>query len=268
MECPKCRKTVGENDAVCRNCGIALKEPKRKMFNIKKITDRKKYKNHSDLKTVDGKKGLVRQKANENKLKLVLVAVSLILILVLIILLVSHISGDKGNKTALELKEYIGRSVSNAETDVEIHLKDESAFRGVNTALAFDYVYEAEEELEINDITYPEWTVTVILDKSEKIESVVYTDFTTVEDDLRGDKKEKSVSLDKFDKGAKYNTVTDEIDCDPYRITYNKENTSYMYKYYYITDNGDAQQVVLNVVFDDENKFLYYSSELVYPENM
>ena len=47
-----------------------------------------------------------------------------------------------------------------------------------------------------------------------------------------------------------------------------KENTSYLYKYYYITDNGDAQQVILTAVFDDENKFLYYSSELVYPENM
>ena len=41
-----------------------------------------------------------------------------------------------------------------------------------------------------------------------------------------------------------------------------------MYKYYYKTDNGDAQQVIVYAVFDDEDKFLYYSSELVYPENM
>lgn len=268
MECPKCKKTVGENDAVCRNCGIALKEPKRKSFNVKRLINRKKTTLSSDLKTVDGKKGLVRQKVNDNKLKLALFIVSVILIIVLVIVLISHISGEKGNKTALELREYTGKSLSAAEKNAGIHLKDSSSFRGVNTALKFDYVFESEDELRINDITYPEWTVTVLLDKNENIESVVYTDFTTVEDDIRGDKKDKDVNLDKFDKGAKYSTVTDEIDCDPYSITYMNENTSYLYKYYYITDNGDAQQVILTAVFDDENKFLYYSSELVYPENM
>ncbi|MDE6149410.1 MAG: hypothetical protein K2F81_04870 [Ruminococcus sp.] len=268
MECPKCKKTVGENDAVCRNCGIALKEPKRKKFNVKRLVNRKKMQASSDLKTVEGRKGLVRQKINENRLKLVLFIISIILIIVLVIVLISHISGEKGNKIALELIEYSGKSVSDAETDVGIHLKDGSSYRGVNTALKFDYVFESEDEVRINDITYPEWAVTVLLDKNEKIESVVYTDFKSVEDDLRGDKKDKDINLDKFDKGAKYSTVTDEIDCDPYSITYKKDNTSYLYKYYYMTDNGDAQQVIINVAFDDENKFLYYSSELVYPENM
>ena len=32
MVCPKCQKTVGENDAVCSNCGIALKDKKPKFF--------------------------------------------------------------------------------------------------------------------------------------------------------------------------------------------------------------------------------------------
>ncbi len=265
MECPKCRKTVGENDAVCRNCGIALKEPKRKKFDIKRFANNKRK---SDLKTVDGKKGLMRIKLNENRIKVILAGVLVILILVLLFVLISHISGDKGNKTAQEFKEYIGRPVSVAEKDIAVHLKDESAFRGVNTALSFDYIYESEDEIEINNITYPEWTVTINIDKNEKIKNVVYTDFKTVEDDLRGYEKDKNISLDKFDKGAKYNTVTEEIDCDPYKITYNKDNTSYMYKYYYKTDNGDAQQVIVYAVFDDEDKFLYYSSELVYPENM
>ncbi|MBQ9374771.1 MAG: hypothetical protein IJU04_00335 [Ruminococcus sp.] len=267
MECPKCKKTVGENDAVCRNCGIALRETKKKRFDIKKIINNKS-KNRSDLETTKGRKRVVRNKTDENKLKLLLAGLSVLLIVLLIILLIVHISSGKGNKAALELVEYIGQHVSDAETDTGIHLKDESAFRGVNTALTFDYIYESEDEVEINDITYPEWAVTVVLNKNEKIDSVVYTDFTTVEDDLRGDEKDKSVSLDKFDKGAKYNTVIDEIDCDPYRITYNKENTSYMFKYYYTAENGDAQQVLLTAVFDDEDKFLYYSSELVYPENM
>lgn len=268
VECPKCKKTVGENDAVCRNCGIALKEPKRKKFNVRGLVNRKKTKTPSDLKTVEGRKGIVRQRVNENKLKLGLFVIALILIIILVVVLISHISGEKGNKTALELREYAGKSISAAESDIGIHLKDGSSYRGVNTALMFDYIYESEDEVRINDISYPEWAVTVLMDKNENIESVVYTDFISVEDDIRGDKKEKDVNLDKFDKGAKYSTVTDEIDCDPYSITYKKDNTSYRYKYYYFADNGDAQQVILTVVFDDDNKFLYYSSELVYPENM
>ena len=35
MECPKCRKTVGEHDAVCRNCGIALREKSKKTKSLK-----------------------------------------------------------------------------------------------------------------------------------------------------------------------------------------------------------------------------------------
>lgn len=267
MECPKCKKTVGENDAVCRNCGIALKEPKRKKLNVKKMFDNKK-KSSSNLKTVQGRKGIVRQRINENKLKVALFVVALVLIIVLLIVFISHISGEKGNKAALELKEYLGNTVSNAQSDSDIHLKDSSSFRGINTALAFDFVYESEDEIKINDIAYPEWAVTVSLNKNEKIESVTYTDFTSIEEDMRGEKKDRALNLDKFDKGAKYNTVTDEIDCDPYSITYKEDLTSYRYKYYYTVDNGDAQQVILTAVFDSDNKFLYYSSELVYPQNL
>ena len=31
-------------------------------------------------------------------------------------------------------------------------------------------------------------------------------------------------------------------------------------------DAGDDQPVVLNVTFDTDNKYLYYSSTLIYPE--
>ena len=45
-------------------------------------------------------------------------------------------------------------------------------------------------------------------------------------------------------------------------------NTTYTYKYYYMTDYGDAQTVILTATFDEDDKFLYDSSEVVYPMNM
>ena len=46
MECPKCHKTVGANDAVCKNCGLVLKDDGGKgkvpLFSPKKSSERKK----------------------------------------------------------------------------------------------------------------------------------------------------------------------------------------------------------------------------------
>lgn len=260
MVCPKCQKTVGDKDAVCSNCGIALKDQKAKQGIKEYIANRKKSAS-KNLKTVT-------KKTNMKKVRIIMSAVIASLILLLIIVIVINISGGKGNKAAGEFAEYIGHLSADAEKETGYHLKSDSAFRIINKTIAFDGIYEAEEEVRIDDISYPEWAVTVNLNQSKKIESVVYTDFELIKKDSRGQKKDKIINLEKFDKGAKYNTVVDEIDLDPYSITYKNENTTYVYKYYYMTDYDDAQTVVLSVTFDEDNKFLYDSAEYVYPQNM
>ena len=260
MVCPKCKKTVGENDAVCRNCGVALKEPKKKP-DVKSFFDKKK-------KAPEDKLNISTKKNTTKILRIAMAAAAVLLIVILIIVLVVHLSSGKGNKIAMQTAEYIGDTLPHAEEGTGYHFKSDSAFRGFNQAVAFDEVYEPESETRVDDISYPEWSVTVNLNKSNKIESVVYTDFESVSKDSRGEKKNKSINLDKFDKGTKYSTVSDEIDLDPYSITYKDVSTTYVYKYYYMTDYGDAQPVVLSVTFDENDKLTYDSVEYIYPKNM
>lgn len=267
MICPKCKKTVGENDAVCRNCGIALKEQKSK-FDFKKLFKKKPKSSGPQLKTVNGKMGTVVQTVKENKLKVAAMGLALLLIIILVIVLVVHLSVGEGKKASLKFAECIGRELTEAEKDTGIHLKENSDFKGINNALAFDYIYESKDKVTVDDIAYPEWSVTVDLDKDNKIESVKYTDLKSIKDDSRGNKKDKYISLDRFDKGAKFNTISDEVDMDPYSITYKDENTTYVYKYYYMTESGDAQPIILSVTFDKDNKYLYDSVKQVYPQNM
>ena len=65
--------------------------------------------------------------------------------------------------------------------------------------------------------------------------------------------------------------VTDDmlppvIDLEYYGIVLSKDTKNYIYRYWYENDAGDDQPVVLNVTFDTDNKYLYYSSTLIYPE--
>ena len=259
MECPKCHKNVSGDDAVCSNCGVPLKETKKK--NFKGFFREKKKEAESGLNSV-------KQKALGKKAKFIYAIVVALILVLLVVLIVIHFSGEKGNKIASEYAEYIGGNVAYAEKETGINLKGDSAFRCLNSAMSFDEIYECEDDIVVDDISFPKWAVTVNLNDDKKIDNVVYTDFTQIKNDLRGEKKDKLISLEKFDKGTKYNTVFDEIDLEPYSITYEKKTVTYIYKYYYMTDYGDAQSVILSVTFDDDNKYLYSSEDMIYPDNL
>lgn len=271
LECPKCKKTVGENDAVCRNCGVALKENTVRKRSKGLLGRRKSDKYEiAVLETTEHKKkrfGVVDSKT-EKKLKIIFLAVACILIVVLIWILILQLSGNKGKKMAAEAAEFIGSSITTAEKELEIHFKDDSSFGIINNSLSFDYIYESDESLKIDDITYPEWSVMITKDSSESIESVIFTDYAILKKDSRGEKLDKRINLDKFEKGDKYSSVSDEFDFDPFKITYTDDAVSYLYKYHYTDPTGDAQSVLLNIVFDKQNKFLYYTSVDIYPQNM
>lgn len=270
MECPKCKKTVGENDAVCRNCGIALKEQKKKK-NFKNIFSGKKN-SPADiplLETSAPKKGLsIVNGKNEKNIRLAFMIAAFVLIAILIWILIVQISADKGSKKALEASEFIGASVTDCEKDINVHFKDDSAFSIINSAVSFDYIYESEDVVEIDDVKYPEWSISLLEDSSENIKSVTYTDYKLLEDDSRGEKLDKRINLDRFDKGAKFRTVSDDIELEPFKIIYTDKSVSYQYKYYYIDSNSDAQRVLLTVAADKEGGYLYYTSIDIYPQYM
>ena len=268
MDCPKCGKKVGDKDNVCSNCGVVLKENTETTKLSTKIFS-KKNKTKNPLETSKlGKTEKLRSKFGMKHLKIILAAIVVILVVVLIITLVVTIASGKGKKLARNTAEYIGRTVAVAESKLDAHFKDKSAFSGLNKALEFDYVEESEDSVKVDGMTYPEWAVLIKVNKRLEIQSVKYCDFKLLKKDIRGEKCDKLINLDKFDQGTEFGKVDDAIDLKPYSITYSHDLVTYRFRYWYDNDSGDEQQVVLDVSYDGENNFLYYNSEMVYPENL
>ena len=268
MDCPKCGKKIGDKDNVCTNCGVVIREGSdsnklsTKLFN-------KKNKKKNPLETSKlGKTEKLRSKFGMKHLKILLIIAAVALIVLLIITLVVSIASGKGKKLASNTSEYVGKSVAVAENKLDVHFEDKSAYAGLNKALEFNYVEESEDSVKVDGITYPEWAVLITTDKSQNIKTVKYCDFKLLKKNIKGVECKKLINLDKFDKGASFDKVEDEVDIDPYSITYANDLITYRYRYWYDSDTGDEQQVVLDVSFDGDNKFLYYTSTMVYPEHL
>ncbi|MGN1134182.1 MAG: hypothetical protein ACI4RN_06995 [Oscillospiraceae bacterium] len=266
MVCPRCQKPVGDNDNVCGNCGLPLNDAGENAVKEKK----KAKKLFAKKDKVPKQPETAGEKKSHNKTVLItaIVCVAAIALVVVIAAIVANVTGDKGEKCASSVAKYIGTPLKDAEKNTEYSFKEDSAYNVLNKALEFDKIYESKNEIKINDINYPMWSVTVSLGSGDKIDSVIYTNFEIVKSDTRGVKKDTSINLDKFDKGTSYSEIKDYLELEPYKIAYKKGVTAYVYKYYYIADNGDAQPVILEVDFDSNKKLTNYSSELVYPSNL
>ncbi len=267
MNCPKCKKPVDKKDDVCKNCGLVLRHTEKKKKSMGFFKRKEKESDGLELVSEPSPRsfGAVSSK-NEGKLKLVFFAVALVLIVILAIILFTQIFAEKGNKTAASVSEFIGKSIGKAENEIDIHFKDSSSFQVLNNASVFDYIYESEDSIDLDGVQFPKWSVCVMKDSSDKIETVTYTDYRVLKKDSRGSKLKKRVNLDKFDKGEKFSSVSDEIDADPYRIIYSKKYVSYVYRYYYENSNSDLQTVTLTVTCDTDGKYLYYTAVDEYPD--
>lgn len=280
MECPKCHKRVGENDAVCKNCGLVLKEDagrvKKSVFAPKKSSERKKEK--AELSFLKGgtasrvSSSPVSEAATDKglafKLKLFGIALGVIALVVVIIVIIVNLMSKGGEKTAEKLSEYINKPVTTAEDKLELHLKEESDYDGVNYAFGFDYIYEADDDIKVDEVKYPEWAITVNVDDDNDITSVTYSNIKLLEKNYKGVKVDSKISIDNFDEGDKLSKVLDELGIDPYSITYNILGKTYVFKYYYHADNGDAWRVILTAVFDSSDKLEYITSTDVFPTDM
>ena len=266
MNCPKCNESVSKDDNICRNCGTVLKNSKRSKGLLGIGTSKKEKKLTPGVSVIDAAAGPERAVSKKwQYLRYGLFGAVALLIIILIVILILHVASGKGKKQAKNLAEFIGSKVTNAEKDLDIHLKDNSEFAVINKMDTFDYITESEDRIEIDDTSFPEWTVTVIKNDNEKIEQVVYTDYRILKGDSRGEKTDKRIDLDKFDKKVKISTVLDEIDMDPFRITYDASFTKYEFRYYYKLDNGDMQSVILCVTSDSSDKYSFYTSEDIFP---
>ena len=127
-------------------------------------------------------------------------------------------------------------------------------------------IMESDDSVNVDGINYPEWAALVTVDDKERIQTVKYSDFKVLKSNANGEEKSKAINLDKFEQGEKWNSLSDAIDLEYYSILWAKDTKTYVYRYWYENDAGDRQPVVLNVTFDTDNKYLYYTSTLIYPE--
>lgn len=263
MKCPKCGAAASKDDKICRNCGTVLKKEKKGFLSLfKKKKDPQGASNVPRLTTTAGSDAEV---AKGKTIKLALIGVCVLVMIILILVLIFHVASGKGLKQAQKFAEHLGEKITSVEKELDAHLKDNSSYTVINKADSFDYIYESEDTVSIDDISFPEWTIGIVKTDAEKIDQVIFTDYRVLKKDSRGIKQDKRIDLSRFEKKTKISTVTDEIDMDPFRITYDLSYTKYEYRYYYKMDNGDIQAVCLTVTSDLNNKYLFYTSDDLFP---
>ena len=230
MVCKKCKEVLPDDAEVCTCCGAKIKHKKPK--GKKKSSD-------------DGK--IQRMKGSLSAKIKIIATLAVAAVAVVIV---------------------IGQSFIDARNDSDIKVFYESKFSAVNNAMKFNYLVEDDDSVKVDGIKFPEWVVTICLNDSDEIVTVTYTDFTTCKKNHKGQKADKVINLDNVMKNEKYKNVEKEIDLDVYSITYENAFITYTYKYYYEDEAGNEQAVRLTVTYNVNMEYQYYSSVLVYPDDI
>ncbi len=234
-----------------------------------KKRDKSKSSNADPFEHGTSSSDIHRELSKTNKLQILAIFVCAAAIVVILIVVLVSVLSSKGEGYAEDAADNIGRSVDVLNDSDEVHYKDESDYYGVNSAISFDYVFESEDDITADGISYPEWAVFLTMSDDEFITDVVYTDFTVIKKDMRGQRRDSVVNLDSYSKGAKRSTVLKSVNLDPYSITYSQSGiVSYCFKYYYERDNGDEQAAITRVAFSEDGEYQYYTTELLIPTNM
>ncbi len=251
MICPRCKEVLPDGTEICTVCN-------------KKLTKRKSglFRNFRKKKAPDSASAPEQTpKSRKTKLKIAVFALLVIAIAVLVIVLVVGMISNKGEKTAKELKSYIGDTLVNTINDSGISLSPESKFRVVNQSAGFDYLVESEDDVKVDGVHYPEWLVTLNLNNVERVVDVTFYNFEALDNNARGPKLKSTLSLKGVKDGTDYDKVKDLIDIDPYSVKYESNQITFTYKYYYKNASGDMQAMKFVVIYDD--KLNYQSSENV-----
>ncbi len=279
MLCPKCQKEISDQIIECPFChtSIRMTDKQRKKLADKQrrqIADKRRKKDKNKNKTIrffqkktayEIKHGLTRR-----GVKLIIGGGIAAVVVIIAVVIVMALTASKGLRYAEDASAYIGEQPQTLNVKTGIQYLDESKFYGVNSAIAFDYIYESDKTVKVQGIEYPSWAVTLTTsDNSGHISKVTYTDFSTLKHDIRGKKLSGCIDLDRFSSGTKQSAVMKAIDLSPYSITYSEDGgITYVYKYYYKRDNGDEQAMLTRVTFSEKGKYKYSTNEVLIPRNM
>lgn len=261
MKCPSCGKNVGDHDKICPACGS-------EMFIDTKLAE--KIFGRSEEPVIEDKKSTKRKKIklDIHNIKLIAIVVLSLLIIVLIVVLIVQSLSSKGEKYAKKASAFIGADFEIASKKMDFKIKEESGYKGLTAVIDYNYVAEAEKDVRIDGVTYPEWAVIFFTDESNRITGVRYCDFKGIKGDIKGVKKDHTVNLDKFNSGTDKSTIDKELDMDHYSVSYTVDGEAYIYRYWYENDSGDEQPVVLTVYYNSDGKFVTYDSQLLFHQFM
>ena len=197
------------------------------------------------------------KKTTKNKKPLLIMigaSVVVILIVLLVFFIVGLIKANEGKKLAETFRGELGKSVEMAEKNTGVTMKLASQYTALKDIVDYDYICESESTVKVGGVKVPEWVVFVSVDYNDKISSVTYYNFKSLKKNWKGVKADSEIDT----SAVAYNMTKKEADkiisVSPLAITYSNDDTStYLYKYYFLDENGNEQAYRLSVTYSLED---------------
>ena len=261
MRCPECGFEIAENDVFCGSCGAEILTDTEIAPSGKSETEEPEKKKSKKKK----KKNPAGNSGNKRKLALIIAAAVVIIavIVIIIVCIVIAVKASKGRK--LFDKVPLGRDITMIEaTTEEIFERGESSVYGALNHIAdYNYICEAEKNVDVDGIKLPEWAVLLNEDYSGNINKATFYNFSILKHSWMGEGMASKIESSAIEYGMKIRTAERTLGMKPYTIVKeNDGNTStYAYRYHY-TDEDSGNTCVMNfyVVADDSNgqvKYVY-----------
>lgn len=206
--------------------------------------------------TETSKKTSPKKTTKNKKPLLIMIGASAVVVLIVLIVffIVGLIKANEGKKLADDLRGELGKSISMAEKNTGVIMKLTSQYTSLRDIMDYDYIYESSSDVKVGGVKVPEWVVFVSVDGNDKISSVTYYDFKSLKKNWKGIKTSEPVD----NIAIAYNMTKKEADkiisVAPLAITYSNDDTAtYLYKYYFLDENGNEQVYRLSVTYSLED---------------
>ena len=196
------------------------------------------------------------KKGNNKKPLLIMIGASLVVVLIILLVffIVGLIKANEGKKLAETFRGELGKSVEMAEKNTGVTMKLSSQYTALKDIVDYDYICESESVVKVGGIKIPEWVVFINVDYNDKISSVTYYNFKSLKKNWKGVKADAPIDT----AAVAYNMTKKEADkiisVSPLAITYlNNDTTTYLYKYYYLDENGNEEAYRISVTYSLED---------------
>ncbi len=235
MICPFCDTPIDDNSLCCPNCGKPLDNKGAAKATVKDNTP----------------KGVNKQQTVQMLKAVGIIAAIVLLIVGVVIIFTVLIFGSKGKKSADALANQLGRSIERAEADTGFELEGASMYDSVlKKVVPYNFILESDKKVKVDGMVLPSWVVFIVTNSENKIQEVIFYDFSIQQTNWKGEKRGEKFDEGKLTYGDKIKTVSNQLGISPLMIRYsNNDTTQYIYKYYYVdkeSKNEIAYSMTIN----------------------